>query len=85
MANNTQRKPDPSGQTAFLLPYEDGLFDAGLALLVVNFIPDAKMAASEMRRVTRSGGIIATAMWDNTGRNELMNAFWAAALALIQL
>jgi hypothetical protein len=50
--------------------------------LVVNFIPDAKKAAREMRRVTRRGGIMATAMWDNTGRNELMNTFWSAALAL---
>jgi SAM-dependent methyltransferase len=64
------------------LPYEDAAFDATLALLIVNFIPDAKKAASEMRRVTRAGGIMATAMWDNTGRNELMNTFWSAALAL---
>jgi ubiquinone/menaquinone biosynthesis C-methylase UbiE len=42
-------------------------FDAAFALLVINFIPDANKAASEMRRVTRSGGAVATAMWDNTG------------------
>lgn len=35
-----------------------------------------------MRRVTRAGGTTATVMWDNTGRNELMNTFWSAATAL---
>jgi hypothetical protein len=50
--------------------------------LVVNFIADARKAASEMRRVTRAGGTTATVMWDNTGRNELMNTFWSAATAL---
>jgi SAM-dependent methyltransferase len=64
------------------LPYDDPAFDATLALLVMNFIPDAKKAAREMRRVTRTGGTMATAMWDNTGRNELMNTFWSAAFAL---
>jgi SAM-dependent methyltransferase len=64
------------------LPYEDATFDAALALLVVNFIPDARKAAGEMRRVTRAGGLMATTMWDNTGRNELMNMFWSAAVAL---
>lgn len=64
------------------LPYDAATFDAALALLVVNFIPDANKAVSEMRRVTCSGGAVATAMWDNTGRNELMRTFWDAAVAL---
>lgn len=64
------------------LPYDDAAFDAALALLVVNFIPDARKAASEMRRVTRAGGTMATTIWDNTGRNELMNTFWSAATSL---
>jgi ubiquinone/menaquinone biosynthesis C-methylase UbiE len=46
------------------LPYDDEAFDVTLALLVVNLIPDAKKAAREMRRVTRIGGAMATAMWD---------------------
>jgi SAM-dependent methyltransferase len=64
------------------LPYDAASFDAALALLAINFIPDANKAASEMRRVTCSGGAVATAMWDNTGRNELMRTFWDAAVAL---
>ena len=35
------------------LPYPDGSFDRCMALLIVNFIPDAPKAAREMRRVTR--------------------------------
>jgi SAM-dependent methyltransferase len=81
-AHNTDRRLTFEVGDAQALPYEDAAFDAALALLVVNFIPDAKKAASEMRRVTRAGGVMATAMWDNTGRNELMNTFWGAALAL---
>jgi ubiquinone/menaquinone biosynthesis C-methylase UbiE len=53
------------------LPFPDGSFDSCLALLVVYFIPDAPKAAREMRRVTRAGGVVATAMWDNTGGNDL--------------
>jgi ubiquinone/menaquinone biosynthesis C-methylase UbiE len=81
-AHNTDPRLTFDFGDAQALPYDDAAFDATLALLVVNFIPDAKKAASEMRRVTRPGGAVATAMWDNTGRNELTNTFWSAALAL---
>jgi len=64
------------------LPYPDASFDSCLALLVVSFIPDAPMAAREMRRVTRPAGIVATAMWDNTGGNDLNQSLWDAAIAL---
>lgn len=65
------------------LRFPDASFDCCLALLVVSFIPDAPKAAREMRRVARPGGVVATAMWDNVGReNELNQALWDAALAL---
>ncbi|HYN65793.1 MAG TPA: class I SAM-dependent methyltransferase, partial [Ornithinibacter sp.] len=38
------------------LPLEDGSVDATLALLVLNFVPDADRALTQMRRVTRPGG-----------------------------
>jgi ubiquinone/menaquinone biosynthesis C-methylase UbiE len=53
------------------LPFSDGSFDCCLALLVMSFIPDARKAAREMCRVIRPGGVVATAMWDNTGGNDL--------------
>ena len=64
------------------LPYADASFDRCLALLVVNFIPDAPKAAKEMRRVTQSGGVVATTMWDSSRANEFNHCFWDAATAI---
>src|SRR5918999_3245813 len=64
------------------LRFSDASFDQCLALLVMRFIPDAPKAAREMRRVTRPGGVIATAMWDTTGGNELNDSLSNAALSL---
>jgi ubiquinone/menaquinone biosynthesis C-methylase UbiE len=64
------------------LAYPDGYFDCCLALLVMSFIPEAPKAAAEMHRVTRRGGIVATAMWDTTGGNELNDALSDAAAAI---
>ena len=64
------------------LPYSDGSFDRCMALLIVNFVPDAPKAAKEMRRVTRSGGVVATTMWDGSRANELNGCLWEAALAI---
>jgi SAM-dependent methyltransferase len=64
------------------LPYSDGSFDRCMALLIVNFIPDAPRAANEMRRVTKSGGVVATTMWDGSRANELNGCLWEAAIAI---
>jgi ubiquinone/menaquinone biosynthesis C-methylase UbiE len=64
------------------LSYADASFDRCLALLIVNFIPDAPKAAKEMRRVTKSGGVVATTMWDGSRANELQNCLWNAAMAI---
>ena len=64
------------------LPYPDASFDRCLALLILNFIPDVPKAAAEMRRVTRGGGVMGAAMWDNAGGNELNRCLWKAAMEL---
>jgi ubiquinone/menaquinone biosynthesis C-methylase UbiE len=64
------------------LPYADASFDRCLALLSVNFIPDAPKSAKEMRWVTKSGGVVATTMWDASRANELQNCLWDAAIAI---
>jgi ubiquinone/menaquinone biosynthesis C-methylase UbiE len=64
------------------LPYADGSFDRCLALLIVNFVPDAPKAAKEMRRVTKRGGMVATTMWDRSRANELQHCLWDAAIAI---
>lgn len=55
------------------LPWEDDSFDSALAQLVVVFMNDAKLAARELARVTRPGGVVATCMWKVDGV-EMMNA-----------
>jgi SAM-dependent methyltransferase len=64
------------------LPFEDGTFDAALSQLVVNFMSDAPRGVCEMRRVTRSGGTVAAAVWDYADGMTLLRRFWDAAVAL---
>ena len=46
------------------LPFEDDLFDAAMACLVVAFMRDANAGIGEMARVTKPGGVVAACMWD---------------------
>jgi SAM-dependent methyltransferase len=54
------------------LPFENDTFDAALASLVVAFMRDADAGISEMRRVTKPGGLVAACMWDVTGGGMTM-------------
>ena len=45
------------------LPWPEESFDAALAQLVVAFMADAHAGLAEMRRVVRSGGVVALCMW----------------------
>src|SRR5438045_3254090 len=42
------------------LSFADGVFDAALSQLVVNFMDDAEAGVREMLRVTRQGGVVAS-------------------------
>ncbi len=64
------------------LAYPDASFDCCLSLLAINHIKNAPQAVLEMRRVTKSGGVVATAMWDGTGANPFNDCFWDVAIAL---
>ena len=64
------------------LPWPDQAFDAVLAQLVLNFVPDRPAAAAEMARVLRPGGTVATAVWDYGEGMEMLRRFWDAARAL---
>lgn len=57
-------------------------FDRVISLLVVNFIPDARRAVSEMVRVTRPKGTVAAAVWDYGEGMEMLRVFWDEAIAL---
>jgi SAM-dependent methyltransferase len=62
--------------------FDAASFDRTLSLLVLNFIPDAKKAVAEMRRVTKPRGIVAAAVWDYGEGMEMLRVFWDEADAL---
>lgn len=66
-ARNTDPRIDIRQADACALPYADGTFDRALALLVLHFVPEAGKAVAEMRRVVRSGGVVAAVVWDHYG------------------
>lgn len=57
-------------------------YDAVVSGLVLNFIPNADQAVSEMRRATNHGGVVAAYVWDYAGRMQLLRYFWDAAVVL---
>jgi len=64
---NTDRRIKIQQADACALPFEGGVFDRALALLVLHFVPEGGKAVAEMRRVVRSGGVVAAAVWDHLG------------------
>ncbi len=64
------------------LPFEDRLFDAALAQLVVHFMADPVMGLREMARVTRPRGVVAACVWDHAGGRGPLGLFWAAVREL---
>ncbi len=68
--------------SALGLPFPAARFDRVVSGLVLNFVPDHRLAASEMLRVVRPGGEVALYVWDYAGKMELMRRFWDAAIAL---
>jgi SAM-dependent methyltransferase len=64
------------------LPFADGSFDAVLSQLVVNFVDDPRAAVQQMRRVPRSGAVIAGCVWDYRAGMTLLRSFWDAAIDL---
>jgi ubiquinone/menaquinone biosynthesis C-methylase UbiE len=61
------------------LPFAADTFDAVLSQLVVNFLDDAEAGVREMTRVARSGGVVASCVWDYGDGMTLLRAFWDAA------
>jgi SAM-dependent methyltransferase len=58
------------------LPFDDGVFDAALAQLVVHFMRDGRAGVGEMARVTRAGGQVAVCVWDHGGGRGPLSLFW---------
>jgi ubiquinone/menaquinone biosynthesis C-methylase UbiE len=49
------------------MPYDDGIFDAVITMFGAMFAPRPDVTASELKRVCRSGGMIAMANWTPEG------------------
>ena len=62
------------------LPFRDARFDAAVAGLVLNFLPDPLPAVSEMRRAARRA--VGAYVWDYRGEMQMMRRFWDTAVAL---
>lgn len=60
------------------LPFDDDSFDVSLAQLVVHFMTDPVEGLSEMKRVTRPGGVVAACVWDFGGSRGPLSPFWEA-------
>ena len=64
------------------LPAEDNAYDAVVAGLVLNFVPDTGRALSEMARVAKPGSKVGVYVWDYAGEMQMVRHFWDAAIAL---
>jgi SAM-dependent methyltransferase len=81
-----QQTADPRASFALgdarALPEQVGSFDAVVAGLVLNFVPEPERALAEMQRVSRAGATLAAYVWDYADGMQMLRAFWDAAVAL---
>ena len=64
------------------LKSEPDTYDAVVSGLVLNFVPQWERAVTEMRRVTKPGGVVAAYVWDYADKMQLLRRFWDAAIDL---
>ena len=82
------RAHTPDARASFLvgdaqtLPLEPSPFDAAVAGLLLNFLPDPARAVAGMMRAVQPGGTVAAYVWDYAEGMGLMRRFWDAAVAL---
>ncbi len=62
------------------IPFGDDSFDAALSLLILQEVPDPPLALREMRRVTRTGGVVAASQWDFARGMPMLALFWDTVL-----
>jgi SAM-dependent methyltransferase len=68
--------------SAEALPFADASFDVALTQLVVHFMADPVAGLTEMRRVTRPGGVVTASVWDHAGGQGPLGLFWRVARSL---
>lgn len=80
----TERNPgvDVRPGSAERVPFDDASFDLALSQLVLHFVSEPAAAGSEMARVVKPGGTVASCVWNFEQEMQLLRAFWDAALTL---
>jgi SAM-dependent methyltransferase len=68
--------------SAMALPFGDDKFDAVVAGLVLNFIPDKEAALAEMVRVSTKDGVVGAYLWDYAEGMQMTRTFWDAAVEM---
>jgi ubiquinone/menaquinone biosynthesis C-methylase UbiE len=68
--------------SAVELEIPDSSLDFAVCGLVLNFVPDSGKVISEMARIVRPGGTVASYVWDYAGHMQIMRYFFDAALAI---
>jgi SAM-dependent methyltransferase len=63
------------------LPVDSHAYDAVVAGLVLNHLPDPISAVAEMARAARPNGAVAVYVWDYSGNMQMMRLFWEAVAA----
>jgi len=64
------------------LDLDSSSMDAVVSGLVLNFVPQPKVAMSEMLRVTKPGGKVGVFVWDYAEGMQMLRYFWDAAVEL---
>jgi SAM-dependent methyltransferase len=67
---------------ACAIPFANGAFDEVLSVLMLHFVPQAEQAVTEMRRVARSGAVVAATVWDARGGFMANRIYWDTAALL---
>lgn len=64
------------------LPFAAARFDRAISQLVLQFMPEPRLAVAEMRRVVRPRGVVAACVWDSFGAQPPMRMMWDVAVGL---
>jgi len=64
------------------LPFGDGRFDVAVMALVITYLSDPGKAVSELARVVRPGGWVATYVWDIPGAGTPVHPIYVAMESL---
>jgi len=66
------------GEDVLALSFQDNVFDAAVTAYAINFLPEPREMAHEMKRVVRPNGVVAACVWDFAGNRAVAQHIIAA-------